>query len=238
MIAGVERAIGASVADSGPARSSHISPATVNARPLGADTLTDSQHVRLTCIVRLLEMATQTLLYGDKEAYRCVAKAAALLEAECRLGAGDGNSANKRDYIPAWKLSRVSTFIDQNLDRPIRIGNMASMVHLSTAHFSRAFRLTVGETPSAFVARRRIERAQRLILHTEKPLAEIALECGLVDQSHLTKVFRRLVGLSPGRWRRLQRGVADEVDGSRFEPMGEADGGPREFDHRMARAGF
>jgi AraC-like DNA-binding protein len=168
--------------------------------------LSHEQRARLGSVVRLLETAGQNLSRGDNEAYRCVAKATALLQAECELVENEQRSAKRRDFLPAWKMTRVMAFVDANLDRPVRIEEMASIAKLSCSHFSRAFRSTVGEPPSSFVIRRRVERAEQLILLTDKPLSQIALDCGMADQSHLTKLFRRSYGMSPGKWRKLQHG--------------------------------
>jgi AraC-like DNA-binding protein len=71
-------------------------------------------------------------------------------------------------------------------------------------HFAVAFRNSVGESPREHIIRRRIERAQGLMLSTEKSLSDIAAECGLADQAHLTRLFRRIVGDSPAAWRRAR----------------------------------
>ena len=168
-------------------------------------TLTRDQRARLESVVRLLETAGETLLHGDNEAYRCVVKASALLQAECKFGAGRDPSDQRHDFLPPWKMARITGFIDANIERPIRVEEMAAIARLSCSHFSRAFRATSGEPPSAFVIRRRVERAERLMLLTDRPLAQIALDCGMADQAHLTKLFRRSHGISPGKWRRLQQ---------------------------------
>jgi AraC family transcriptional regulator len=54
----------------------------------------------------------------------------------------------------------------------------------------------------AYVAARRVERAKLMMTSTRERLTDIALACGFSDQSHLTRSFRRVVGMSPGRWRR------------------------------------
>jgi hypothetical protein len=72
------------------------------------------------------------------------------------------------------------------------------------AHFCRAFRESFDESPHKYVMRRRIERAQGLMLQTNLSLAQIAIECGLADQAHLNKSFRRFVGECPGAWRRAR----------------------------------
>ena len=74
-------------------------------------------------------------------------------------------------------------------------------MRLSTGHFFRAFRKSFGEAPLAYVARRRIQRSQELMLGSRATLAQIALDCGMFDQPHFTRVFRRIVGLNPSVWR-------------------------------------
>jgi AraC family transcriptional regulator len=87
----------------------------------------------------------------------------------------------------------------------IRIVDLAAAARLSKSYFSHVFQRTVGESPFSYVRRRRIERAQQMMLLTDKSLADIALACGLADQSHMNRCFRNLVGQSPGAWRRLRR---------------------------------
>jgi AraC family transcriptional regulator len=157
-----------------------------------------------TALVSLLEHAHEALCRDAEEASRCIAKAKALLHAECDLRKeappGPGSLPLSR-----WQLSRVLAFLDANLARAIRREELAAVARLSVSYFSHAFRRTVGEPPLAHLRRRRIERAQQLMLLTEKSLAEIAGECGLADQSHLTKLFRQIVGMTPGAWRRWRR---------------------------------
>lgn len=104
----------------------------------------------------------------------------------------------------AWQIRKVTGFIEASLARTIRNEDLAALVRLTPAHFGRAFRNSVGEPPHEYVIRRRIERAQGLMLSTDASLSDIALDCGLADQSHLTRLFRRLVGESPSHWRRAR----------------------------------
>jgi AraC-like DNA-binding protein len=69
-------------------------------------------------------------------------------------------------------------------------------------HFFRAFRESFGEPPFAHIARQRIQRAQSLMLSSRASLSQIAFDCGMCDQAHFTRVFRRVVGINPGVWRR------------------------------------
>ncbi len=87
---------------------------------------------------------------------------------------------------------------------PIRSSELATLVRLSPAHFSRAFRNSFGCSPLEYVTRRRMERAQGLMLSTDTPLSQIALDCGLADQAHFSRLFRRVVGETPRAWRRAR----------------------------------
>ena len=106
------------------------------------------------------------------------------------------------------QVIRMLNIMDASITNPARIKDMAAAAGLSPNRFSRAFLRGVGESPRGYLRRRRIELAQNLMISTCKSLAEIALECGLCDQSHLTKSFRRVVGTSPSAWRRSRLGWA------------------------------
>lgn len=109
-----------------------------------------------------------------------------------------------------WQIRKVTSHVEAHLDRPIRNEDLATIVRLTPSHFGRAFRNSFGEPPHEYVIRRRVEHAQGLMLSTDAPLSEIALDCGLADQSHLTRLFRRMVGESPRAWRRARIGAPGE----------------------------
>lgn len=95
------------------------------------------------------------------------------------------------------ELARLTGFIEENLDRPIGLAELAAIVNVSRFHFSRLFKRSTGTTAISFVEQSRIRRAQSLILETGLPLAEIALAVGFADQSHFTRRFHRQVGCTP-----------------------------------------
>lgn len=107
--------------------------------------------------------------------------------------------------LAQWQMRRLEAFVEENISSSITLEMMAACVRLSPSHFGRAFKATAGETPYSFVLGRRVERARKLMLESSRPLAEIALDCGLADQSHLSRIFRRYSGISPNAWRRLAR---------------------------------
>lgn len=115
-----------------------------------------------------------------------------------------------RGGLCPWQVRKVTSHVEAHLDRSIRNEDLAMIVRLNPSHFGRAFRNSFGEPPHEYVIRRRVERAQGLMLSTDAPLSEIALDCGLADQSHLTRLFRRMVGESPSAWRRARIGAPGE----------------------------
>jgi AraC family transcriptional regulator len=76
---------------------------------------------------------------------------------------------------------------------------------LSSGYFARAFKRSTGVPPYQWLTKMRGERVKELLKDPRCELADIALLCGFVDQSHLTRVFSRSEGYGPGRWRRLHR---------------------------------
>ena len=110
--------------------------------------------------------------------------------------------------LAPWQLRKVLIHIEANLSTPIRNKDLAAIARLSEFHFNVAFRNSVGDAPHGYIIRRRIERAQGLMLSTQMSLSDIAGECGLADQSHLTRLFRRIVGESPAAWRRARANPA------------------------------
>jgi len=110
--------------------------------------------------------------------------------------------AGARGGLAPWQKRKVDRYLRQNLDRPLRLDEVAEQVPLSVSYFSRAFKESFGTTPHTHMIQLRLELAQQLMLTTEDPLSQIALACGLADQAHLSKLFRRVVGETPNAWRR------------------------------------
>jgi AraC family transcriptional regulator len=104
--------------------------------------------------------------------------------------------------LAAWQAHRALEYIERNLGSKMRVREIADCAALSERHFSRAFKRSLGSSPMAYVGTRRVERAKLMVASTRTKLTDIALACGFSDQAHLTKSFRRVVGMSPGVWRR------------------------------------
>lgn len=104
--------------------------------------------------------------------------------------------------LGAVRLAAVADFVEGNLAESFGLAEMAEQAGLSAFHFARAFKLATGLTPRGFVTARRVDRAKRLLAEGRLPLAQVAQACGFADQAHLTTVFSRHTGLTPGAWRR------------------------------------
>jgi AraC-like DNA-binding protein len=104
--------------------------------------------------------------------------------------------------LAPWQERRARDLIESRLSSDLSLDELARECGLSVAHFTRAFRQSIGQTPHRWLMQRRIDTAERLLISSEKPLAQIAAECGFADQAHFTNIFARMVGAPPGAFRR------------------------------------
>src|SRR5580698_6331414 len=107
-----------------------------------------------------------------------------------------------RGGLLAWQLNRVVDHIETHLAEKIMAMDLADLANVSVGQLIRAFKISVGVPPFHYIASRRVELACMMMSTTREPLSQIAIACGLCDQAHLCKVFRRMIGLSPSAWRR------------------------------------
>ena len=105
--------------------------------------------------------------------------------------------------IAEGSLRRVLEYIQANLDGDLHLQELAEISDLSTFHFAKLFKRSTGCSPHQFVLQRRLERAKELLRNPHISLSEVSLRAGFADQSHLSNVFRRFVGLTPARFRAL-----------------------------------
>lgn len=124
--------------------------------------------------------------------------------------------------LPKWRYRRVERYIDDHLEDRIMLADMARTVGLTRMHFAAQFRMATGVKPHEFLLQRRIDRACALLRDEDHSLVEIALKVGFQSQAHFTTVFKRMVGETPFRWRRLARLCADRIDPLRARTPHEA----------------
>ena len=155
-----------------------------------------------SAVAEIFTALNETLRDERAKAAECLLRAEAMLETVEQPA--PPAPATAPQGLATWQIRRVLTYVDSNLDTPIRNKDLAAVARLSEFHFNVVFRKSVGHSPHEYIIRRRMERAQGLMLSTDKALSEIAAECGLADQPHFTRLFRRFVGESPAAWRRAR----------------------------------
>ena len=151
----------------------------------------------------LLMEASASFETDRRRAKLCIQQAAELLQAkQSREDRRQVTFCIVRGALAPWQAKRVAAYIESNICSKISAVDLAALVQLSTGHFFRAFKVSFGATPRAYVTRQRMLRAQAIMANSEAPLSRIALECGMCDQAHFSHTFRRIIGVSPNVWRR------------------------------------
>lgn len=134
-----------------------------------------------------------------------------IMEMETRLARILANwVARHADPRPAWKstgkepvaVQRARDYIEDNWERDIRLAELSKTTGLSSYHLTRTFTAAVGMPPHAYLLQTRIRHARRM-LEAKRPPAEVAAATGFADQSHLTRRFKRIVGVTPGVYSKI-----------------------------------
>ena len=94
-------------------------------------------------------------------------------------------------------------FIDENFASILRVNEIAKMVYLSPDHFTEVFSAVMGRTPRDYIRHVRLEHAKAKLQHSDLPITQIALECGLGDHAQLCRIFRATTGITPSQYRAL-----------------------------------
>lgn len=112
--------------------------------------------------------------------------------------------AKKPSGLAPWQLRRVIEYLQANLATGVQLGELAALTGLSQSQFGRAFKASTGMPPHRWLLQAQIEKAKELLLDGDLSLAAIAVVTGFAEQSHFTRVFRRMVGTTPGAWQRAR----------------------------------
>ncbi len=126
----------------------------------------------------------------------------------CRRQSGDGMGAAthpREPRLPQEVLRRALRYVNENLDAKLTWEQIASAVGMDHFKLGRGFKLSTGMTLHQYVIHCRIRQATKLLARAELAIADIALEVGCSCQSHLTTLFRKHTGTTPGAFRRAAR---------------------------------
>ena len=169
---------------------------------------TDWQETVVSRSAQLLSHAI-TLLETNHDAWCCLDGALTLLRGHLQESPANAASAagGRQRGLARWQSRAAIEYINASLASKLTLAEIAKVVRLSESYFSRAFKISHGVSPWAYIIMARVERAKHMIRATREPLSEITSACGFADQPHLCKAFRRWVGVSPGIWRRAHFAV-------------------------------
>lgn len=162
-------------------------------------------------VLEQLSLAVLEGLRGDRRSsgfyidQMATAIAARLISHHARFALEDDEDHDAVASGSNGRLQRVCSYIDNSLAESPTLQQLAAEAHLSQDHLIRTFKTYLGVTPHQYVINRRIEKAKELLISTSMPISELALSTGFSDQSHLTTVFSKTVGLSPARYRSLNK---------------------------------
>ncbi|MDT7815131.1 MAG: AraC family transcriptional regulator [Acidobacteriaceae bacterium] len=103
--------------------------------------------------------------------------------------------------LTSWQLRVAKEYLEQEVSKNINLAELAPLTGLSRSRLARGFKASTGVAPYTWALQFRIQKAKELLKDRDQPIAATALDVGFADQSHFTKAFRRLAGITPGEWR-------------------------------------
>ncbi len=124
-------------------------------------------------------------------------------------GGMDAARGTSKGGLAPWQERRVKELMRAGLHEDIPLSRLAEECGLSVRHFARAFRYSTGHSAHRWLLKNRVEHARELLNNRALSISEVALSCGFADQSHFTRVFAAMVGVSPGVWRRANGRAQD-----------------------------
>jgi transcriptional regulator GlxA family with amidase domain len=111
---------------------------------------------------------------------------------------------SSKEFAPNWydAMKESIAFVAQNYASNLTVADLAKRANLSESQFTRIFRRQTETTPAQYIVQTRINAARALLETTDKLLADIAQETGFYDHAHFIKTFKRIVGITPSRYRK------------------------------------
>lgn len=103
--------------------------------------------------------------------------------------------------LPQHQLRQVLDYINDHLDRDIKLVDLAALLGMSQFYFSHLFKQSIGTAPYQYLLQQRIERAKQLLKQTDRSITDIALASGFSSHSHLSKQFRQFTSMTPKAYR-------------------------------------
>lgn len=103
------------------------------------------------------------------------------------------------------QLKKALDYIDENYMNDIKITTLSEMSHMSDSTFLRTFKRDFSLTPKRYIISRRLKKVAEFLVSSNKPFCEISIQCGFSDQSHMTREFKRVTGITPSAYQRKMK---------------------------------
>lgn len=153
---------------------------------------------------RLKRALTSFLIKPPQFPPLCLAHDDLLCELVFALQEAAGDFDQKRGLVNWPAVCRARQYLDAHVFDPVSMDELAQVAHADRWQLARDFRSGLGTSPYRYLLMRRIEKAQEKLNEGDQ-VAQIAASCGFADQSHFTRHFRKIIGVTPGQWQRLAR---------------------------------
>jgi transcriptional regulator GlxA family with amidase domain len=161
----------------------------------------DDRAISRDELAELVIQASRCFDTDQQKAKCCIQRAAMLVRDRRPVDAEEIRTLAVRGGLAAWQRKKLIAYVELNIGQRISTPQLAALVHVSSGHFCRAFKRSFGMSPHSYVTRQRIRRAEILMTTSARALSHIAIDCGLSDQAHFSRTFRRIVGTTPNSWR-------------------------------------
>jgi AraC family transcriptional regulator len=152
------------------------------------------EHLMRALLHESLDASTEEVL-----GLECIATATAL--AICQHAGAVATATKTGPRLAPRQIRSVQAYVETHLHQQILLADLAATARLSSFHFLRSFKGSLGLTPARYVLDRRMERARYMLKVSRMTVAEVGISVGFEDVSHFSRAFRRVVGITPSAFR-------------------------------------
>jgi len=124
------------------------------------------------------------------------------------------NKAIPNNHVKDNRIQQIITYIQDHIHQKIEVGQLSDMAFMSKDHFIRIFKRETGDTPTAYIIKRKMEKAEMMLLTTNMPIKNISDALGYTDFSYFNKTFKMNVGTTPQQYRKVNQIVSADAMGS------------------------